>query len=248
MTQARGSVEKARGESSRSRWVRVAGGALAAGAALALVAGVGAAGAAPSTASEPHKSYVCKYVATPGEGERLQKGNNPIWVDNHSLLGYDGPVRVGQEFKDGQRRSVVIVANTVKLKPEPSIADCPPATPPTKTTTTPPTTTATTPPTTTTKPPATRTTSTTTPPATTPATTPGTTPGTTAAPTPSTYPLLPVMGGADERVAITSAGSTGELTVTPVQALLVALALLGLLIALGVRLPRVVRPGGGEDA
>ncbi|WP_404392916.1 hypothetical protein [Humibacillus xanthopallidus] len=244
MTQTRGSVEKARGESTRGRWARVAGGALAAGAALALVAGVGAAGAAPSADAEPHKSYVCKYVSKPGEAtERLQTGKNPIWVDNHALLGYDGPVRVGQEFKDGQRRSVVIVANTVKLKPEPSVAACPPATPPTKTTTTPPTT-KTTPPTTKTTPPTTKTT----PPTTKTTTPPATTPGTTAAPAPSTYPLLPVMGGADEGAAITSAGSTGQLPVTPVQALLVALALLGLLVALGVRLPRVVRPGGGEDA
>jgi len=33
-----------------------------------------------------HKSYVCKYVDKPGEAERLQTGNNPIWVDNHALF------------------------------------------------------------------------------------------------------------------------------------------------------------------
>jgi hypothetical protein len=79
-------------------------------------------------------------VGKPGVDERLQTGRNPIWVDNHSLLGYDGTVSVGQEFKDKQGRSVVIVANTKKLSPEPSIADCPPVTPPTTpvpTTTTP---------------------------------------------------------------------------------------------------------------
>ncbi|MGH3307319.1 MAG: hypothetical protein ACRDOX_06475, partial [Nocardioides sp.] len=73
-----------------------------------------------------HKSYVCKYVNTPGEGEVLQTGNNPIWVDNNSLLGEDGETFVGQEFTDAQGRSVVIVANTAKLDPEPTVEDCPP--------------------------------------------------------------------------------------------------------------------------
>ncbi|HET8988834.1 MAG TPA: hypothetical protein VFN43_10015 [Humibacillus sp.] len=226
MTQTRGSVENSHGESTRGPWARVAGGALAAGAALALVVGVGAAGAAPTTAPGPHKSYVCKYVSKPGKAERLQTGRNPIWVDNHSLLGYDGTVTVGQEFKDGQFRSVVIVANTPKLNPEPSVADCPPVTPP-PTTTKPPTT----PPVTKTTPPATKTT----PPATHP-----TTPATTPAAVPSTYPLHPVNGGAAADVA------TSQLAVSPVQALLVLLALVGLLLALGVRLPRVMRLGAGD--
>ena len=77
-----------------------------------------------------HKSYVCKYVNTPGEGEVLQTGNNPIWVDNNSLLGEDGETFVGQEFTDAQGRSVVIVANTAKLDPEPTVEDCPPPNPP----------------------------------------------------------------------------------------------------------------------
>lgn len=72
-----------------------------------------------------HKSYVCKYVGTPGEDERLQTGKNPIWVDNHALLGYDGKTYVGQEFKDKHGKSVVIVANTKKLDPEPSVNGCP---------------------------------------------------------------------------------------------------------------------------
>lgn len=72
-----------------------------------------------------HKSYVCKYVGQPGVDERLQTGQNPIWVDNHSLLGHDGLVSVGDEFKDGQGKSVVIVANTPKLNPEPTIDQCP---------------------------------------------------------------------------------------------------------------------------
>ncbi len=77
-----------------------------------------------------HKSYVCKYVSKPGEAERLQTGQNPIFVDNHALLGGPGDVYVGQEFKDGQFRSVVIVANTPKLNPEPGVDQCPPVTPP----------------------------------------------------------------------------------------------------------------------
>ena len=227
MTQTRGSVEHSPGESSKGPWARVAGGALAAGAALALVVGVGAADAAPSTAQAPHKSYVCKYVSKPGQAERLQTGRNPIWVDNHSLLGYDGTVTVGQEFKDGQFRSVVIVANTPKLKPEPSVADCPPVTPPPTTKTTPPTTppvTKTTPPPTKTTPPATHT----------------TTPAKTPAAVPSTYPLQPVKAGAAADVA------TSQLAVSPVQGLLVLLALIGLALALGLRVPRVMRPDAGD--
>jgi hypothetical protein len=72
-----------------------------------------------------HKSYVCKYVGKPGVDERLQTGKNPIWVDNHALLGHDGLVSVGDEFKDRHVKSVVIVANTPKLNPEPTIDQCP---------------------------------------------------------------------------------------------------------------------------
>ena len=238
MTQTPRRVEGSSGGVVRGRVARVAGGAVAVGAALALLAGVGAAGAAaPTAANSPHKSYVCKYVSKPGQAERLQTGQNPIWVDNHSLLGYDGTVTVGQEFKDGQFRSVVIVANTPKLNPEPSVSECPPATPPT-TTTTPPVT-KTTPPVTTTTPPVTKTT----PPAT--HSTPPATGATPAATTPAagaatTYPMQPVKAGVDSDV------STSQLAVTPLQAFLVLLALVGLLVALGVRPPRVIRSGSGD--
>jgi LPXTG-motif cell wall-anchored protein len=74
----------------------------------------------------PHKSYVCKYVGTPGEDERLQTGQNPIWVANQSLTGEKGSVvEVGQEFSDKQGRSIVIVANSGKVTPEPTVEDCP---------------------------------------------------------------------------------------------------------------------------
>jgi hypothetical protein len=90
--------------------------------------------AAPAAATQPvHKSYVCKYVGTPGVNERLQTGRNPIFVDNHALLGKDGVTYVGQEFSDRHGRSVVIVANTPKLNPEPTVADCPAVVTPTPT-------------------------------------------------------------------------------------------------------------------
>jgi hypothetical protein len=97
--------------------------------------------ASPAHAAKPvnaydnaHKSYVCKYIGKPAVDERLQTGQNPIWVDNHSLTGKDATdVKVGDTFSDGQIKSVVIVANTAKLNPEPTINDCPapesPATP-----------------------------------------------------------------------------------------------------------------------
>ena len=73
-----------------------------------------------------HKSYVCKYVGTPGVDERLQTGQNPIWVDNNALVGpKGGETYVGQEFSDKHGRSVVIVANTKKLDPEPGVGQCP---------------------------------------------------------------------------------------------------------------------------
>ena len=80
--------------------------------------------ATPANAAKIHKSYVCKWVKTPGtDTEVLQTGQNPIWVDNDAL-GVHGPTVVGQEFNDGQVRSVVIVANTAKLHPEPGIDAC----------------------------------------------------------------------------------------------------------------------------
>lgn len=92
---------------------------------LAVLAGATAGAEAPI-----HKSYVCKYVQKPGSFELLQTGQNPIWVDNHALAGHDTAVEVGDEFSDGHILSVVIVANTPKLDPEPSIDACPALEPP----------------------------------------------------------------------------------------------------------------------
>lgn len=104
--------------------------AIAAAGVLAMSSGFAMmAATSPAEAAKVHKSYVCKYVQTPGEGEVLQTGGNPIWVDNHAL-GIDGLASVGDEFKDGQIRSVVIVANTLKLNPEPGIEACTTTPPP----------------------------------------------------------------------------------------------------------------------
>lgn len=85
------------------------------------------ASAAASQEHKIHKSYVCKYVGTPGVDERLQTGQNPIYVDNHSLAPgtANNDTYVGEEFSDAQGKSVVIVANTAKLDPEPDVSQCP---------------------------------------------------------------------------------------------------------------------------
>ena len=95
-------------------------------------------GSAQAT-QDVHKSYVCKYTNTPGGGSELsQKGQNPIWVANSAIAGKDVLVSVGDRFGDGQGYSVVIVANTEKLTPEPAVGACPaPENPPAKTPVTP---------------------------------------------------------------------------------------------------------------
>jgi hypothetical protein len=221
---------------------------LAGGIAAGSVVGLFATAAPASAANEPHKSYVCKYVDKPGEAERLQTGQNPIWVDNNSLLGYDGTVTVGQQFKDGQIKSVVLVANTDKLNPEPSIDDCPAPAPPTtttsttSTTSTSSTTSSTTNTTATLIPPKTSTTTSST--STSSKTTP-VTPSSTTATTPATvttlYPLQPVKAG------VTTDATANQVTVTPLRVALVLLVLFGLWVAFGGRLPHVRRVGSPRD-
>lgn len=214
---------------------RVLAGGIAAGSVVGLFATAGPAAAAPE---KVHKSYVCKYVDKPGEAERLQTGNNPIWVDNHALFptkaAYDaanGLTVKGQAFKDGQIKSVVIVPNTMKLNPEPSVADCPPPAPPTTTTSTSSTSATSA----TLIPPKTPSTITATliPPKTpvTPPTTTTTTPATVV----TLYPLQPVKAG------VVSDATTSEFAVTPLRMALVLLVLLGLWVAFGGRLPHLRR-------
>jgi hypothetical protein len=53
--------------------------------------------------------WVCKYVGTPGEDERLQTGNNPIRVSGNAAdKDNNGQVFVGDQFADAQGRSVIV--------------------------------------------------------------------------------------------------------------------------------------------
>jgi uncharacterized repeat protein (TIGR01451 family) len=102
-----------------SRFVLFAIGALAAG------IGVSAATAARadsggSNNNDNLKVYVCKYVGTPGDGERLQTGNNPIDVSVNSIRDYTG---VGSFFADGQGRSFVLAEDHGQGTPD--ISQCP---------------------------------------------------------------------------------------------------------------------------
>jgi len=81
-----------------------------------------ACGSALATGEASDKVFVCKYVSTPGEGERLQTGDNPISVSVNAIPL--GDVRVGSEFADAQGRSVVIAFDIGQ--PEPPATDCPP--------------------------------------------------------------------------------------------------------------------------
>ncbi len=214
------------GETRTIKIKRVGPGVLAAGVLTAV--GVGIVGMMPQASAasgDPiHKSYVCKYVGTPGVDERLQPSDqNPIFVDNSSLTGKDNLTFVGETFSDAQGRSVVIVANTGKLDPEPTVANCPATPPTTKTsTTTPATKTSTT-------TPATKT-STTTPATKTSTTTPATKTSTTSKP-----------GGAG--MPGSGAPRTGEVgAINPVN----GLAALGLLGAAGALLAVRSRRNAGE--
>ena len=94
-----------------------------------------------SASAEPEaKVYVCKYITTPGEGEVLQTGNNPIEVSVNAIFPDftgDPAELIGEDFVDGQERSVVIAVSAGPgggQGDEPGIEDCPPpASPPTPT-------------------------------------------------------------------------------------------------------------------
>jgi hypothetical protein len=76
-------------------------------AAVGLVALSAPAYAQPVTAGL--KVWVCKYVGTPGDDERLKEGKNPIEVSANSAdKPKDGEVFVGDQFADAQGRSVVV--------------------------------------------------------------------------------------------------------------------------------------------
>lgn len=72
----------------------------------------------PADPGPAPKFFVCKYVGTPGEDERLQTGQNPISVSGNALP--DG-TQVGDSFADAQGRSFVVAEDTGQEEPE-----CPP--------------------------------------------------------------------------------------------------------------------------
>jgi len=101
-------------------------------AAVGLVALSAPAHAAPASS----QVWVCKYVGTPGDDERLQTGNNPIMVSGNSAdKDNDGQVFVGEQFADAQGRSVIVQIGG----DDPGAEACSSTPPPVITPTTPPT-------------------------------------------------------------------------------------------------------------
>jgi hypothetical protein len=91
-------------------------GALLVSSGIALMAAPTPAGATPG-GGDNLKDYVCKYVGTPGTGERLKEGNDGlVWVDSHASQG--------TWFNDAHGSSYVLRTNVPK-EPAPARADCP---------------------------------------------------------------------------------------------------------------------------
>ncbi|MDQ3505302.1 MAG: hypothetical protein M3446_06320 [Actinomycetota bacterium] len=120
--------------------------------------------------------FVCKFVTTPGDGEVLQTGQNPIRVSANSTQG----AVVGAFFNDAQGRSFVLAIDNGRPGPkdDPGVAECEAVINPPPTTTTVPATTTTVPGETGTTVPATTT----------------TVPGETGTTVPSTTPTVPNSG------------------------------------------------------
>jgi len=81
--------------------------------------------AGPAQAKPAVKVFVCKYVSTPGEAERLQTGNNPISVSSNAIKGYAG---IGSWFNDAQGRSYVLAEDLTRgggQAGEPDASECP---------------------------------------------------------------------------------------------------------------------------
>jgi hypothetical protein len=74
-----------------------------------------------STASAHDKVFVCKYVGTPGDSERLQTGQNPISVSTSAIK--EDPVVIGSYFVDAQGRSFVLAFDIGQ--DEPDVSECP---------------------------------------------------------------------------------------------------------------------------
>lgn len=80
--------------------------------------------------------YVCKYVGPPGTNESLQTGQNPIFVDENSILAETGgsSVSLGDTFPDAQGHSLVVAGPFAPpgTDPEPvcPVSPPPPTSPP----------------------------------------------------------------------------------------------------------------------
>lgn len=66
------------------------------------------------------KVYVCKYVSTPENKERLQTGQNPISVSKNAIKDFKG---IGSYFNDAQGRSYVVAWDNGD-KVEPPVTMC----------------------------------------------------------------------------------------------------------------------------
>jgi hypothetical protein len=126
-----------------------------------VLAGTTIAFAQSETTSGPDANnwYVCKYVGPPGTNETLQTGQNPIFVDQNSILAETGgsSVSVGDAFPDAQGHSVVVAGPYAPpglgQESEPACPVSQPSTPPPPPPTTPPPPPTTPPPPPTTPPP-----------------------------------------------------------------------------------------------
>jgi LPXTG-motif cell wall-anchored protein len=97
--------------------------------AAAAIAAAGFVGlSAPAHAADANsRVWVCKYVGTPGEDERLSTGENPIEVSGNSVdKDKDGQVFVGDQFADAQGRSVIVQIGGE----DPGVEACSPTPPP----------------------------------------------------------------------------------------------------------------------
>jgi hypothetical protein len=109
---------------------------ISAAATIVAVGGLVAFSAPAHAAPASSHVFVCKYVRTPGDDERLQTGNNPIRVSGNSAdKDNDGQVFVGDQFADAQSRSVIVQIGGE----EPDSDICSETPPPVPTPTTPPT-------------------------------------------------------------------------------------------------------------
>src|SRR5665647_3661727 len=101
------------------------GTAMAVAVGLAMMGGIATAVTA-SAGDEAHKVWVCKYVGTPGDGERLQiaseDNKNPHSVDAHATDSH-GVLVVGAFFNDAQGRSYVLAKDTGQDRPD--LSECP---------------------------------------------------------------------------------------------------------------------------